>query len=192
MSDHRGHAVLAPCIGICQIVLELPEYSPVVLDVALIGLAYIASEVNHRLVALSLAVVDVEADFSMPYKVLERIPVHERSHISKDVSGELLPVEQDVVHHGQGDRVRVVVSLAHCRRVISVHVINRNVRNGSEGVVDETFRTVGKLEVIIGVGICCRKSELNPFLELRVKVSAHAEAVEFGADDSTFLAHVRA
>ena len=96
-----------------------------------------------------------------------------RSELGVDVSGKLLTVEQVLVEHGQGDGVRARVALAHCRGIIPVDVIDRDVRQSGEGVEDHALAAVGELEVIASVRESGVHSELEPVLELSVEVRAH-------------------
>ena len=103
LSDHCRKAVLAPRVGICKIVFQLPEDVLVVLYAALVGVAGPVAEVEHRLVAFALAPSEIKTDFRVPYEVLYRCDV------SENASRKFLPVEQDVILHCDTDRIRIGV-----------------------------------------------------------------------------------
>ena len=62
-----------------------------------------------------------------------------RSDVSKDVTGEFLTVEQDVILHCYSDRVRVGVVLIDDGGVVPVHIIDRDIRTRGEGIVDKSL-----------------------------------------------------
>ena len=186
LADHRGDAVLSELVGIGQIVLQLPELAVVLLPAHGIGVAGPSAEVHHRLVGLGVGCADIETDFGPVHEVLDR------GKLGVDVARELLTAEQILVKHGESDRIRAGVAFADSRGVVAVDVIDRDVRQGREGVEYHTLAAVGKLEVVVGVGESGVDTEFEPILELGVDVGAHRETVEVRTDDRSLLIHVGA
>ena len=186
VSYHRGKAVLAPCIGIGQIILKLPEHISVVLYAAFVRVAGPVAEVEHRLVSLRLAPAEVETELCVPDEMLDG------GDVGENAARELLTVEQNVILHSDTDRVRIGIVLVHYRSVVAVEIVYRNVRTGRERVVDETLIRVGEFKVVIRAREGDVEPELYPFLELCIEIGTHAETAEVAADDGSLLIHIGA
>ena len=106
MTDHCRKAMLSYRIGICKIILQLPEEVIVVLDCAFIGCSCPVSKLNHRGILFCLACSDIKSKFGMPSEVLDR------SDIRKDISVEFLTTQENIIHHCQSDRVRSLMIFA--------------------------------------------------------------------------------
>lgn len=128
MSDHCGYIVLSPCVRIGEIVLKLPESTLVVLDAAFVGVACPVTKIESRFETLGLAPSKIEAKLHTPYQIFQRVPIDKRSNVRKDISCQFLPVEENVIFKSDSDRVWIQIMFVYNRSIISVKVIDRNVR----------------------------------------------------------------
>ena len=184
LAHHGRQAVLAEGIGIGQVVLEGPVGAGVALGAHGVVAALPAAEVHHRLIGRGLGVGDVETDLAAPGEMLEGRDVR------IDVAGEFLALEEVLVQHGQGHRVGGGITLTDRRGIVAIQVIDRDVRQRAQGVEDDTFLTIGELDIVVGDGVSGVHAQLEPVLELRIHVGAEGETVEVGTDDGTLLVHV--
>ena len=72
-----------------------------------------------------------------------------RSDVCEDISSEFLTVQQYVIFHGYSYRVRIQIVFIHYGGIISVQVIDRNVRTCSQGIIDQTGVRIRQFQVII-------------------------------------------
>ena len=176
--------MLAEGVGIGQVVLE----GDVVAGVALLAHGVVtplpATKVNLGFVGGGLGIAHIETDLAAEDEMLHR------GQLGVDVSGEFLPLEEVLIQHGQGHRVGGSVAFTDCGGIIAIEVIYRNIRQGREGVEDDTLLTVSELHVIVGDSVGGVQTELEPILELSVQVGAERHAVEVRADNGSLLVHV--
>ena len=66
LSEHSCDTMFADSCRILQIVVQRPEVIAVLLQAALVTLTLPGSEVNHRVVGLSLGCTDIETQLAMP------------------------------------------------------------------------------------------------------------------------------
>ena len=118
--------MLAELIGICKIVLQLPELAVVLLPAHGIGITCPTTEVDYRLVGRGVGSADIETKFAPEHEMLHR------SQLSVKISSKFLTAKKVLVHHSESHRVGACVTLTHGCRIVSVNVIDRNVRQSRE------------------------------------------------------------
>ena len=183
LTQHGGEAVLADVASIGEVVLQLPVFIVVALPVILVAGLLPTAQVDRGLPCLGVAVADVVAQLSVPHQVLQE------AHLGEDIAGQLAALQGVFVHVGQCHGVGVGISLAHLGVVVAEDVVDGDVGQCGQRVADDTLRTVGTLQLVIGSREGARHAELQPGLQLCVKVSTHGVAAEFRADDRTLLIH---
>ena len=110
--------------------------------------------------------------------------------VSVYITCQFLTLQEVLVKHGEGDRVCGGVTLADCRGIIPVDIIDRNIGQSGEGVENHPLLTVGQLDVVVGDSVSGVETKLEPLLELGVKVGTEGDTVEAGTDDGSLLIHI--
>ena len=184
LPQHDIHRMLlGKRVAIGHVVLQLPEGVVVLLDAAFIRL-FPVGKVDGVVVDFGFAVTDVVTHFGMPSDVLDG------GQLRIDVSRQFLAVQHVVLLHRFGYRVVDAVVLAGKRGVVAVDVVDRRFGQRGQGKAHDTFGTVRQFQVVVGIGKGGAQAQFQPLLQLRIQVGTHGQAVEVGANQRTFLAHV--
>ena len=114
----------------------------------------------------------------------------DRRYFEEEVTVKLAPVQQNLVEHSHRNGVGVGKTLFRHRRIATVDVIDLYVGRCGERVVDDTRIAIGQFQVVVGVREVYAHAQFQPRFQLRIEVGAHAQSVEFAADQRSFLRHV--
>ena len=185
LTEHCCNGMLVESLIVSDVVLELPELVCIVLDTAWVGSTLPSSEWNHWFIGLTLWCAEVETELCMPSKILERL------YLKEYITIELLTIEENIVIHSHSDRVRRGETFLWYGWIVTVDVVDLNVWRCSQRVCDKTRLWVCKLQVIVSIGICYWKTELQPVLQLCVEIGTERETIKVWTDNGTFLIHIR-
>ena len=108
----------------------------------------------------------------MPYQIFNR------SDLKKNITCQFLTVQQDVIHHGKGNRVRIRIAFANNGGIAAIQIIDRYIRKSGQRVVNQTFITVCQFQVITRCCIGGSQTEFQPLLQLGIQVGTEAVTVK--------------
>lgn len=108
----------------------------------------------------------------MPYQIFNR------SNLKENITRQFLTVQQNVIHHGKGNRVRIRVAFANNGGIAAIQIIDRYIRKSGQRVVNQTFITVCQFQVITRCCIGGGQTEFQPLLQLGIQVGTEAVTVK--------------
>ena len=123
LAQHGRKIMLVYHAAIRNIILELPECTAVLLNTTIVTVALPTTKVHHRFITFTSGSTNIIAQFRMPHQILYRC------YLKEDITCQLLAVQQHLVHHSHCYRVRIRVTFTHNGRIISVYIVNRNIRD---------------------------------------------------------------